>query len=318
MMLALDRIMIKCSHWMMISFNEEVFEKMDKFRGISYSYKMNTPFYLRINISPINNEVIIEFTGKILGDSYANLINVNNVSECLNRIQTLNICKLDVEGILRTGKVLKCDVTRDIPFDLTRLPNLISDVRQSLRNYDRWHCDPYANGAGINGATIYNTAVNPKHKRRMVIYDKSVEMRRADNNGFIRSLSYPDEMMDYFADKVRMELNLYTMAQIRTALNISDNNLMSVLTAEANPIADFIDKALTETDLPERGMSQRMRERLAFVESLGCDMQRVEAAIRETKPRTVAISRAMKPYREAMAMRAPRSGVKRYLMELVA
>ena len=191
---------------------------------------------------------------------------------------------------------------------MTRLPNLISDVRQSLRNYDRWHCDPYANGAGINGATIYNTAVNAKHKRRMVIYDKSVEMRRADNNGFIRSLSYPDEM----------ELNLYTMAQIRTALNISDNNLMSVLTAEANPIADFIDKALTETALPERGMSQRMRERLAFVESLGCDMQRVEAAIRETKPRTVAISRAMKPYREAMAMRAPRSGVKRYLMELVA
>lgn len=313
-----DRIMLKCSYWMMISFNKEVFEKSENFRSISYSYKMNTPFYLRINISPINNEVIIEFTGKILGDSYANLINVNNISECLDRIQTLNICKLDVEGILRTGKVLKCDVTRDIPFDLTRLPNLISDVRQSLRNYGRWDCDPYANGAGINGATIYNTAVNPKHKRRMVIYDKSVEMRRADNNGFIRSLSYPDEMMDYFADKVRMELNLYTMAQIRTALNISDNNLMSVLTAEANPIADFIDKALTETALPERGMSQRMRERVAFVESLGCDMQRVEAAIRETKPRTVAISRAMKPYREAMAMRAPRSGVKRYLMELVA
>lgn len=317
-MILFDKLIIisKISNFSYIK--DEYFEKRLLNNNYSLIFKQTHPFNLSFNINHLNNEVKIEFTGKILKDGYSSLINRDNIRDCFTQIQDLGICDLDIDGILNDSIVLKCDVTMDVPFDISRFPCLIADIKQSLRNYDRWHCDPYSNRGGVNGAVIYNTAVNAKHKRRMVIYDKTTELRRADNSDFIRWISDPQRLMDYYDGKVRFELNLHTMSQVRDALNISDNRLMSVLTAETNPIADFIEKAIVETALPSRRLSQRMRERIAFIASHGNDLRRVEAAIRETKPKSVAISRAMKPYREAFAIMEQRPSIRQTLLEMVA
>lgn len=313
-----DKLLLKFKSNYILKIKKENFDiSFNKFKDF-IRYKQLHPFSLAISIDNALNVVLIEFTSKILKDGYSSLINRDNIRDCFIQIQNLGICDLDIDGILNDSIVLKCDVTMDVPFDISRFPSLIADIKQSLRNYDRWHCDPYSNRGGVNGAVIYNTAVNAKHKRRMVIYDKATELRRADNNDFIRWITDPQRLMNYYDGKVRFELNLHTMSQVRDALNISDNRLMSVLTAETNPIADFIERAIVETALPSRRLSQRTRERIAFITSHGNDLRRVEAAIRETKPKSVAISRAMKPYREAFAIMEHRPSIRQTLLEMVA
>lgn len=71
-------------------------------------------------------------------DGYSSLINKDNIRDCFTQIQNLGTCDLDIDGILNDSIVLKCDVTMDVPFDISRFPSLIADIKQSLRNYDRW------------------------------------------------------------------------------------------------------------------------------------------------------------------------------------
>lgn len=46
-------------------------------------YRRKTPSHLYIELDYISGQVIIEFTGKILLQHYAQLINQGNISECL-------------------------------------------------------------------------------------------------------------------------------------------------------------------------------------------------------------------------------------------
>lgn len=51
---------------------------------------------LLIKIDYIKSEVIIEFTGKILGSRYPELISLNNIGQCFQNIEKLGFCKFEV------------------------------------------------------------------------------------------------------------------------------------------------------------------------------------------------------------------------------
>ena len=71
-------------------------------------------------------------------------------------------------------------------------------------------------------------------------------MQRASNRKFMDTLADREKLQDYFKDKVRFELNLNSMEQLRRTLNIPDTSLNSVLDSDANPIWSMLDKALVE------------------------------------------------------------------------
>ena len=174
-----------------------------------YKYKQDTPFCLMIQVDFSNQELVIEFTGKILKEDYPQLINRNNIVKCFETINGIGICKIDHDAILAHGEVYKCDVTKDI--SSTQMQGIISQMKQNLSNYNKWTCAKYQG----NGLVIYNTVKTDRYKKRLSIYDKQKELNKAFNREFLNTITNRQELLDYFQDKIRFELNIDTKAQIR-------------------------------------------------------------------------------------------------------
>lgn len=257
-----------------------------------YKYKQETPYCLLIQADYNKQELVLEFTGKILMDDYPQLINRNNIVQCLETINGMGICRIDTEAILAHGEICKCDVTKDIPS--TQMQEIIAQLKQSLTNYDKWTCAKYQG----NGLVIYNTVKTDRYKKRLSIYDKQKELNKACNREFLNTISNKQQLLDYFRDKIRFELNIDTKAQIRLLLGVMDNRLHSVLSSNANPILTVFDEAIRQnentayhSDLKEYMMALLIRE---------ChnDLEEVEAKIRAMTPKTVSIRKKMQPFRD--------------------
>lgn len=257
-----------------------------------YKYRQETPFCLLIQADFNKQELVIEFTGKILQEDYPRLINRNNIILCLETINAMGICRVDTEAILAHGEICKCDVTKDIPS--TQMQEIIAQLKQSLTNYDKWTCAKYQG----NGLVIYNTVKTDRYKKRLSIYNKQKELNKACNREFLNTISNRQEMLDYFQDKIRFELNIDTKAQIRLLLGVIDNRLHSVLSSNANPILTVFDEAIRQnentayhSDLKEYMMALLIRE---------ChnDLEEVEAKIRAMTPKTVSVRKKMQPFRD--------------------
>ena len=257
-----------------------------------YKYKQETPYCLLIQAYYNKQELVLEFTGKILMDDYPQLINRNNIVQCLETINGMGICRIDTEAILAHGEICKCDVTKDIPS--TQMQEIIAQLKQSLTNYDKWTCAKYQG----NGLVIYNTVKTDRYKKRLSIYDKQKELNKACNREFLNTISNKQQLLDYFRDKIRFELNIDTKAQIRLLLGVMDNRLHSVLSSNANAILTVFDDAIRKnentayhSDLKEYMMALLIRE---------ChnDLEEVEAKIRAMTPKTVSIRKKMQPFRD--------------------
>lgn len=257
---------------------------------LSYKYQQDKPYSLLILVDYSHNELVLEFTGKILLDKYSELINRETIEDCLSNINKLNICRLNVEGILHDAEVVKCDVTKDITTDI----NVInSTIRQNLTNYRKWTVKPYN-----SGITLENTVSTPKYKKRLAIYDKCKELEKANNVNFMNGLSTKNEIFSYFKGKVRFELNINTKQQIRQLLNIPNNNIQNVLNTTANPILTVIDEAVKYVpQQQQKAQTLRNYEHELFLKDCDYDLVKVEAKVRTLLSSTTSITNKMKLYK---------------------
>lgn len=260
-----------------------------------YKYHQDSPFSLTIQVDVNKNELVIEFTGKILMDDYPQLINSNNIRTCFENINRLGICQIDTDAVIRHGMVNKCDVTRNITSD--KMKEIIKQMKSNISNYDKWNCDKYEG----NGIVIYKSVKTARYKERLCIYDKGREMGKACNREFMNSISDEEKMASYFKNKIRFELNINTCKQIRELLEIPDNKLLTVLSAEANPLLRAYDEAIREDNTMVHCSSLKERMMVAFIRECGNDLERVEVEIRNTIPKTTSVKRTMQPFRELYA-----------------
>ena len=257
-----------------------------------YKYQQERPFYLLVMVNYQHNELVLEFTGKILLDNYTNLINIHTAKDCLSQINRLGICHLNIDSIMEDCNVVKCDVTKDI--ECGPMQDIITNVRQNLSNYKKWITKPYRK----EGIAIENVVKTPRYKKRLIIYDKAKELLSADNRHFLNAISNPNEMLSYFNNKTRFELNINTMDQIRNFLNIPNNTLTAVLTSKTNPILSVIDEAIKYNDYQQRTMTLRDYEHSLLLKECNYDMSAVESKIRALSAKTTSITRVMKVYKD--------------------
>lgn len=83
------------------------------------------------------------------------------------------------------------------------------------------------------------------------MYDKYKEMQKASNKSFLYSTNQPDNMLESFNEKVRLELNLNSIEQIRKSLKITSTSLMDILSAPVNPICDFISEVFEDDSISD-------------------------------------------------------------------
>lgn len=259
-------------------------------RVIYYKYQQKEPFSLLIMADCLHNELVLEFTGKILQDKYPHLLNRDTIAEAINNINRLRVCTLNTEAILSDAEVVKCDVTTDVTHDIN---SIIPTIRQNLTNYTKWNIKGYT-----NGIVLENTVSTPRYKKRLVIYDKEKEMQMTDNVNFVNRLPDGQAVTDYFRGKVRFELNINTKQQIRQLLNIPNNDLQSVLNSTANPLLAVIDEAVRYDPQRPKAKTLRDYERELLLRSCDFDLVKVEAVIRSLFSKNTPIKRAMQPYRE--------------------
>lgn len=291
-MLQFDRMKLICPLDIVENVNERVFQTIVR-DGLltSYKYHQDTPFYLLIRKDFIHNESVIEFTGKILSDRYPELINRDNIRYCIEQINRLGICEIDTERLLQTAKVAKCDVTKDVTS--IEIKEIISQTKQDLSNYDKWEVEKYP-----NGICLRNKVTTDRYKKRVCIYDKGKELKQQTNSSFLLSLHQSQTLLDYFQDKVRFELNIGTMVQVKRLLKIGDNSLVEVLNSTANPLLSVIDEALKKyTDSRQHTDFKDYVNSLILADNHN-DLAELEAKIRALTPKGTVIKRKMQPYRD--------------------
>lgn len=270
--------------------DETRFEFIEK-DGIvcSLRYYQEQPFLLMIKVDYECGEVVIEFSGKILGKDYPKLISKDTILQCFRAIDALGLCKIDIDAMM-DADVVKCDVTKDIP--VADVPQVTDYIRSHIRNYQRFVCRKLKNG----NVVVEKNVVSKKTKKRMTIYDKGNEMRRSANRPFVEKYG----LEDAFSGMCRFELNLDSKEQIRKSLRIADTKLMTVLSSDADPISDFLD------DVVEPRETVPMTDKKSYMTMLvlkDCDfdLEKVEAKMRIFYPsKGTSISRVMEPYKAMM------------------
>lgn len=294
-MIQFDRLKLICSLDVVENINERIFQTIVRDGQLtSYKYQQDTPFFLQIRKDFINDECVIEFTGKILLDRYPELINRDNIRYCIEQINSLGICEMDTDRLLQTANVAKCDVTRDVTS--TDIKEIISQAKQNLSNYDKWEVEKYP-----NGICIRNKVTTDRYKKRIVIYDKGKELKQQPNAHFLQSLHQSQTLLDYFNDKVRFELNIGTMVQVRKLLKVEDNSLNKVLVSTANPILFIIDDAIRHNSNNRQATTFKEYVHGLILADNHNDLAELEAKVRALTPKGTIIKRKMKPYRDYVA-----------------
>lgn len=259
----------------------------------AYKYQQVSPYLLYIEQDLEDDELIIEFTGKILGPRYSELINKMNIRQCIENINALKLCTLDIDSILNDAKVVKADVTQDAEYpDISKLTR---ELQTCIRNNERY--------TAINkrGNFIVEKNVKTKNRKvRLTIYDKAKEMALQENQQWMCSMSAADRqcLCDYFKDKIRFELNLNSIKAIKDLLGIKDTLLSSVLNAEATPIIAFLDKILVDNSTKRVANSLQDAARLALLKENSYDMKAIENLARSYMSPKTKLSHALQPYRE--------------------
>lgn len=272
-MLQFDKIKIVTSLEYIEIIDEDAFERKEQCGELlSLHYKKTVPFQLYIKVNYEDDELVIEFTGKLVGKHYQKLISLETIDEYFETINKIGICTLDIDGIVHNAEVVSCDVTRDV--DCENIPRMTKFINGNVKNRNRYVCRAKVNGNFI----IEKNVDSPAYKRRLTIYDKYREMNLTKNRQFRKMFDIPD---DEFKDKCRLEMNLTSKEQIRAALRIEDTDLMTVLSASADPITEFLDEVLADT--PES--SVKLTNRKEYYASLvlrdcNYNLEAVEAKLR--------------------------------------
>lgn len=260
---------------------------------LSKTYSRSDPNSLKIEVDYVHRNVKLDFTGKMLGQRYYELITASNIRYCLERINALGLCRLNIDVILENGIVGICDVTRDLhDCNMSLINNYIT---RNLLSSKKWLWREYRNGYSLE-----NNVTTTRSKRRLTVYDKEHEMQRDKNIKFLSELENPELLRNHFKGCVRFEMNIVGYAAIRKLLGFREQQatyLMDVLNAETNPILTMITDATKEGELSTiKVKNLRDADRLFALEKLDWDRKKVEAYVRSHLSKNTSFSKTFEPY----------------------
>lgn len=292
-MLRFDKIKIITNIKYINNIKKDYFINHYKCDNLIYcKYKQMIPYNLIIIIDYTKQSLILEFTSKILLENYTELINYKNIEKCLSNINNLEICNLDIKSIILDSNILKCDITKDI--QIKNFSQIIQYIKENIINYKKWIYKEYKNGISIE-----NVVSTPRYKKRIIVYNKQKELEKSPCKQYVELLKNKEEIIEYFRNKIRFELNINTVSQIKKYLQISENSLINVLSSTKNPLLDIISEAINTNSIKKStSLTLHDYERSILLEKYNFDLQKVEVIIRKYISNNTSITRAMQPYKE--------------------
>lgn len=295
-MLTLDKIKLVAPIESVMVIDQSQFSSIQE-RGRVKSLKISLakPYLLKLDLNYDKGEAVIEFTGKLLGKEYPQLISENTILTCFNNIEGMGFCRIDSSVMLEVAEVVKCDITKDIP--VANVSELTKWMKPNITNNQSYISRILRNGNLI----IEKNNTTLKWKKRLTIYDKGQEMKLSGNGEFVTKY----EMDGKFDGICRFELNLCSKQQIKDSLGITATTLTEVLHSVQNPLTAFLNNAITEVSPDYETKGRRGWNNLLnslLLKECNYDLERVEALLRQYfDPRNDKILKKMEPFRSIHA-----------------
>lgn len=253
-MITFDKIKIVTKLDYITITNKSVFEKREnELKNTTvFVYNQIKPFSLFIHLTPALNKAVIEFSGKILLDNYPKLISLDTICQCFQNVNNMGFCRLLIENIVYDSELIKCDVTKD--FELYLKGDIKKILISQLSNHKKFITRKYS----TTGYTVTKDVKTKKYQLRLSLYDKHRDMLKAENSDYLKLVSDPESIMNYFINKYRIEANLIQKKQIRDYLGISDNSLVSALKSNENPLLKIFNSMFCSSpSSPESTLKKR-------------------------------------------------------------
>lgn len=244
--------------------------------GRYFNSKHNTqmPYNLYIATNYYHQTLEIEFSSKILKERYSELISRDTIRKCLENINDLGICTIDVDGILRNSWVIRVDITKDVDLPLT--DDVLNALNDNVGNYRRYTWQHY------DGKGITFTKNVMRDKDEITVYNKYTELLQHSRN-FMDSLPQEarNKIMDYFYGKTRFEVRMKNSKQIEERLGVNRlmdffNSVDNVVREQFNRVFDVSAKVLDMSkfrDYDEWAMAQ-------ILNAFNGDLRQIEQMLR--------------------------------------
>ena len=298
--LTFDRLKIKANYKYLlerqIQFNQRYNPDNGDLIGQYYSSENDklVPFNLFIAVSKPKQTLTLEFSSKVLKEDYPKLISKFTIRQCLENINKLGICRIDVDGILQTGCITSADVTKDVHATLS--DETLHALSLWVKNYRRYKWDYYDS----EGIDFIRDVKSSKCKECIRIYRKEKEIATSKNKDFLATLPNKWEVMQKFDGVTRFEAKLETIGKVRDYLNIQDTYISEVLNAETNPLLTIYDRVFGEpSDIPYIQSSNFEDFAMQFIlNAYHGDIKTIEMSLRPLFDSRSGLSKRMKKIRQ--------------------
>lgn len=208
-----------------------------------------TPFELYIRANFRSNRMTIEFSSKILLAEYPLLITNQTFRQCLLNIESLGICKLDIDRIIKDCYFNKLHVTKDIELELTA--EILNSLNQCTGDYRRYKWYRYTD------AILFTKDVKAVDCREsIIIYNKETEIALSKNKLFLNKTGNTEQILLHFKGKTRFEVNLENKRRIMKDLGIADTSFHSVMNTHKNILLSLFDKIFATDTLSQSNAIQ--------------------------------------------------------------
>jgi len=185
----------------------------------------------------------INTSAKILGENYLDGINKNTYNQFIDSINQLGIVELDKNKVFEQGIFHNIDTTNNV--DMSSLYDLDKDWTNILgylevaKLNNKFDVDPYQ--TKYNQGIVYKG--NQKtDKNRLTMYRKYLDLKKADNKHFLKSISNPIAFLNSTKNILRVEGNHTSHRAIKTRMKIETIRVGDVLTNGTNYNPYMLDK----------------------------------------------------------------------------
>lgn len=242
-MIRLDSTRIKLPFEVLQTINKSLFFEQKTTKGgvvLSDKAVLQCPALgvKRIDIDNLKEEVLIEFSAKVLKDRYHDLLSIDTIEQCFDTINSTGAVKLIVTDAISKADVLRCDVTKNL-----HMPGMVKpyiDTLNHLRVNNRYKVEQYKQKK--NNGIVFQGKQN-SFKERMIFYDKVLDLHKDKD---LQKVVPLHKLLGQFNNVLRCETNIVQLRKIRELCGGS-TNLLTLLQSNSNPNLFLFNKIKSKT-----------------------------------------------------------------------
>lgn len=205
------------------------------------------------------DNIILEFSAKILGKDYFKGISLETIYSALQAIQATGLIRFkDVQKVINASDVCRVDVNNNV-----RLDN-INHTLCMLNKYSMvkdWQSDFRLDN--LNKSISFKQKIKT-YPLRWIGYSKELELAKADNREFI--IQQP-KVYDSANGIFRVETNVIGFKRIQRELSINDNKLKTVLLSDENVNLNVLNRITKMKMKPETKTFKTKKQDSAYIDA---------------------------------------------------